>query len=307
MVNVLPTRPLGRTGLEVSVIGLGALEIGRDWAADVDPDPHHLAESDAINFVHEVLDLGINFIDTAPAYWYSEEFLGKALRGQRDKVILATKVGEHCDPSGSVYDYSFDATLRFIDRSLERLGTDYIDLVQIHSAPLDVLERGETYSALEKAKKDGKVLHIGMTGGVQECRRAIELGVYDTVQVPYNLLNIAAERDVLPLAANRQVGVIVMRGLAGGKLTSKYRNLQDELLRRKISSFERFVGPGKATDLAHLAVGYLLASPEVSTVIVGSRKAEHVRNNIKAALDPLPASLVNELRAHAASLDSHVW
>jgi len=307
MSDLLPRRPLGRTGLEVSVIGLGALEIGRDWAGDVDPDPRHLPEPEAISFVHQVLDLGINFIDTAPAYWHSEEFLGKALRGRRDGVVLATKVGEHCDPTGSWFDYSYDATLRFIDASLARLGTDHIDLIQIHSAPMDVLERGETWAALDKAREAGKVIHIGMTGGVAECARALDLGCYETVQVPYNLLSLAAETEVLPRARARQAGVIIMRGLAGGKLSGKYRNLQDETLRSRIASFERFIGEGRARDLTHLAIGYLLAAPEVSTVIAGSRRIAHVRDNIAAALTPLPSALIDEVRSHAAALDVHVW
>ncbi len=304
----LPRRPLGKTGLEVSIIGLGALEIGRDWAADVDPDPRHLSEAEAVAFVREVVDLGVNFIDTAPAYWHSEEFLGKALRdGYRERVVLATKVGEHCDPSGSHYDYSYAATLSFIDNSLRRLATDRIDLIQIHSAPLDVLERGETLEALLKAREAGKVLHIGMTGGVRECARALELGGYETVQVPYNLLNLAAESEVLALAQERGAGVLVMRPLAGGKLSEKYRNLADEELRRRIQSFEQFLGEGKAPDLVHLAIGYLLAASAVSTILVGSRKMEHFRKNVAAALAPLPPELIEEMRRHAAALNTQVW
>lgn len=305
--GLLPKRPLGRTGLLVSSIGLGALEIGRDWAGDVDPDPRHLTEAEAIRFVHEVIDRGINFIDTAPAYWHSEEFLGKALRGRRDQVILATKVGEHCDRSGSYYDYSYEATLAFVDRSLQRLATDTIDLIQIHSAPIDVLERGETLAALQHARQAGKVRHIGMTGGVRECERAIELGGYETVQVPYNLLNLQAEARLLALARDQQVGVLVMRGLAGGKLTEKYSNIADESLREKIRSFEKFLGESGARDLVHLAIGYLLANHEVSSVLVGSRKISHLEKSIAAALAPLDASLVEEIRRHAAALGVSVW
>lgn len=307
MTYVIPRRPLGATGLLVSVIGLGALEIGRDWAGDVDPDPRHLDENNAIRFVHEVLDLGINFIDTAPAYWHSEEYLGKALKGKRDQVILATKVGEHCDRQGSYYDYSYDATLQFIDRSLARLQTDWIDLIQIHSAPIEVLERGETLQALLKAKQDGKVRHIGMTGSVEQCRRALEIGGYETVQVPYNLLNLRAETEVFPLAREHQAGVIIMRGLAGGKLTPKYHNLADESLKAKIASFEKLLTHSGAPDLSHLAIAYVVAAPEVSSVIVGTRKAIHLKKTITAAEHELSPDLVAEIRAHAAALGITVW
>ncbi|MCX7625911.1 MAG: aldo/keto reductase, partial [Candidatus Sumerlaeaceae bacterium] len=278
-----------------------------DWAADVDPNPCHFIEAEAISFVHAALDRGVNFIDTAPAYWHSEEYLGKALKGYRDRVVLATKVGEHCDPSGSYYDYSYAASLGFIDQSLRRLQTDYLDLIQIHSAPLDVLERGETYEALCRARDEGKVLHIRMTGGARECARAIELGGYETVQVPYNLLNLLPERLVFPLVHRHQVGVLVMRGLAGGKLTEKYVNILDLNLKEKIASFEKFLNMSGISSMTHLALGYVLGSPDVSCVLVGTRKIEHLDKAIAAAWSPIAPALLEELRAHATALGLNVW
>jgi len=307
MVQEIRKRPLGTTGLRVSEIGFGALEIGRDWARDVDPNPKHLTESEAARVLNQVLDAGINFIDTAPAYWHSEEYIGRAIAHRRKEYILATKVGEHCDENGSVYDYSRVATQRFIDESLRRLRTDYIDLIQIHSAPLEVLERGETWEALDEARRSGKVRHIGMTGGVREAVRAIELGGYETVQVPYNLLALEAEEKLLPLAREHGVGVIIMRGLAGGKLSPKFENLQNEALREAVRGFFQFVGPEGAHNLIHLAIGYLLATPEVSTVIIGSRKFEHVQINLQVAQVPLPADLRDKVRGYARSLAVPTW
>jgi aryl-alcohol dehydrogenase-like predicted oxidoreductase len=299
-------RPLGRTGLMVSEIGLGALEIGRDWAADVNPDPRHLTAKEAAAVLHGALDAGINFIDTAPAYWHSEEFIGEALAGRRDEFVLATKVGEHCDPSGSVYDYSREATRRFVDQSLRRLRTDRIDLLQIHSASIEVLERGETYEAMDEARRAGKVLHLGMTGGVAECIRALEIGGYETVQVPYNLLNLAAEERLLPLAREKGAGVIVMRPLAGGKLSDKYVRLADEHLRETIAGFLQFTGAGVPT-LAHLALGYVLSRPEVSCAIPGSRRLEAIRENIAAAGQPLAPDLVEAVRNFALRAGVSAW
>lgn len=301
-------RPLGRTGLMVSEIGFGALEIGRDWAADVNPDPSHLSAAEAARLLNTLLDWGVNFMDTAPAYWNSEEFIGQGIAHRRGEYILATKVGEHCDRNGSVYDYSGEATSRFIDQSLRRLRTDVIDLLQIHSASIEVLERGETWQAMDEARRAGKVRHIGMTGGVKECLRALEIGGYETVQFPYNLLSLAAEERLLPLARDKGAGVIIMRGFAGGKLTAKYPRLENAALRDAIASFETFCGPGlPAADLAHLAIGYVLAHPAVSTVIAGSRRAENVRANIAAAACPLPPELVEAVRAHARALPVGAW
>jgi aryl-alcohol dehydrogenase-like predicted oxidoreductase len=300
-------RALGGTGLKVSEIGFGALEIGRDWAADVNSDPSHPTEEEASRVLNGLLDLGVNFIDTAPAYWDSEEFIGKAVSHRRGEFVLATKVGEHCDRSGSVYDYSRAATLAFIDRSLQRLRTDRIDLLQIHSASMEVLERGETLEAMQEAQTAGKVLHLGMTGGVNECVRAIEMGGYETVQVPYNLLNLQAEDVLLPLAKEKNVGVIIMRGIAGGKLSSKHANLKDEKLRAAIAGFGRFVGAGAAADLVHLSIAYLLSRAEVSSVILGTRRLEAVKSNLEASRGPLSRELLAQVREYALSLGSAAW
>jgi len=303
-------RTLGSTGLKVSEIGFGALEIGRDWAADVNADPRHPTEADAARVLNGLLDRGINFIDTAPAYWYSEEFIGKAISHRRSEFILATKVGEHCDPNGSVYDYSAEATHRFIDTSLQRLRTDRIDLLQIHSASIEVLERGETLSAMQEAQRAGKVRHLGMTGGVAECTRALELGGYETVQFPYNLTNMSAEERLLPLAREKNAGVIIMRGLAGGKLTRKYTALQDESLRASINGYAEIAEELQADrpdPLAALAIAYVLQRPEVSSVILGTRRLEAVDENLAAAGAYLPPELVEKVQAYARAREWRTW
>jgi aryl-alcohol dehydrogenase-like predicted oxidoreductase len=301
-------RPLGKTGLQVTEIGFGALEIGRDWASDVNPDSSHLTQEEASTVLNGLLDLGVNFIDTAPAYWHSEEYIGKTIAHRRQEYILATKVGEHCDRSRSIYDYSHKGTVRFIDHSLRRLKTDHIDLIQIHSANVEVLERGETLAAMLEARQAGKVLHIGMTGGIDEAILALELGGYETVQVPYSLLNLKAEERLLALAREKEAGVIIMRGLAGGKLSDKYRQLIDRKTKAAIAGFSRFVGEDQgAESLVHLALEYILARPEVSSVIVGSRRLEAVAANLQLAEKPVSAELLAAARAYAESLATNVW
>jgi aryl-alcohol dehydrogenase-like predicted oxidoreductase len=150
-------RTLGRTGLQVSELGFGALEIGRHWPywRKDKPDFGFPREVEAVKVIHAAYDSGINFFDTAPAYYKSEEFLGKALRDRRHKVYLATKCGEWFDGERSVYNYSASETMKFVDESLRLLQTDYIDLLQIHSASLEVVQSGETLSAMKKAKEQG--------------------------------------------------------------------------------------------------------------------------------------------------------
>lgn len=300
-------RPLGKTGLHVSEVGFGALEIGRDWAGDVNDDPAHPPFEEASRTLNGLLDLGIDFIDTAPAYWSSEEFIGRAIAHRRSEFVLATKVGEHCDRNGSHYDYSAQATAAFIDRSLGLLRTDVIDLIQIHSASMETLERGETLEALQRARDAGKVRFLGISGGVAECIRAIEIGAFDTVQFPYNLLNREAEERLLPLARERGVGTIVMRPLAGGKLTAKCRNLADAAVRDAIAGFARFAPGGTEEGLAELALAYVLSHADVSTVIAGSRRLERLEGNLRAARTRLDADQLAAVRSYADSFQVNVW
>ena len=181
-------RRLGRTGLSVSEVGFGALEIGRDWGIPLDGDYGRPDEAEAARVLNAVLDTGINFIDTAPAYELSEERIGRAISHRRREFVLATKVGERRnDGEDSHYDYSGAATMRFIEQSLRLLKTDVIDLVQIHSAPVDVIRKGDTLEAMQQAQGQGKVRFVGMTGDVTSAIEAVKNGGYDTVQVSYNI------------------------------------------------------------------------------------------------------------------------
>lgn len=308
MTNAIARRPLGRTGLHVSEIGFGALEIGRDWAPDVNPGQHQAPTfDDAARTLNGVLDLGINLIDTAPAYWDSEDFIGRALAHRRGEYVLATKVGEHCDRSGSKYDYSAEATRGFIEESLRRLRTDHIDLLQIHSASLEVLERGETWAAMDEARRAGKARFLGMTGGVREAIRAIELGGYDTVQVPYHLLNIDAAERLFPLAEERGVGVLIMRSLAGGKLTAKFERHADAAVRDAIRSFLELTPTSSPDELAGVALKFALAPRAVTSLLVGSRTTERLKESIAAARGTLAPETIERAKELARAVTVRVW
>jgi aryl-alcohol dehydrogenase-like predicted oxidoreductase len=284
-------RKLGRTDLMVGEIGFGALEVGRDWGIRVGDDFGRPDESDAIRTLNAALDAGITFIDTAPAYELSEERIGKAISHRRDEFILATKVGERRDDGeDSLYDYSAAATSAFIERSLTRLKTDVIDLIQIHSAPIEVIDQGETLGALLEAKAQGKVRYVGMTGSVEAAIEAVKDEGYDTVQVSYNICDREAEQELFPLCRENGVGVIIKDGLAAGRLTSKAEALPDD---RKVDRdraerlTERFATGDwhpdhliPALSLADVALRWLLANDAVSSVIAGSRKIENITKNV---------------------------
>jgi aryl-alcohol dehydrogenase-like predicted oxidoreductase len=281
-------RRLGRTGLEVSEIGFGALEVGRDWGIRVADDYGRPDDIDAVRTLNAVLDSGINFIDTAPAYELSEERIGKAISHRRREFILATKVGERKnDGEDSHYDYSPDATMAFIEESLKRMRTDVIDLVQIHSAPSDVIRAGDTLGAMNKAKEQGKVRHVGMTGGVAEAIEAVNDGGYDTVQVSFNIAYRDADEELFDLARKNDIGVILKDGLAAGRLTDKAEHLGDDQaesreMARRLSSecVKEYAKPYTDGTLPELALRFALSYDAVSSIIAGSRRVEHVIANV---------------------------
>lgn len=275
-------RRLGRTGLDVSEIGLGALEIGRDWGIRVEGDFGRPDRDDAIRLVHEALDLGINFFDTAPAYQLSEERLGEALRGRRDEVFIATKVGEHySDERGFWYDPGRQAVRASIEQSLRRLQTDVIDLLQIHSASREIIERGETLDEMLRFREAGHVRFVGMSGEADGALAAIENGGYDTIQVPYSIVDQRVNDMVLPRAKEHDVGVIVMMPLGQGIITDKYRHHDNEEQRRRAEALQFLAHDGQT--LAQAALRFVLANEAVSTIIAGTRKVDNLRSNVAAA------------------------
>lgn len=276
-------RRLGRTGLMVSEIGLGALEIGRDWgivAHDLGK-PH---EDQAIRVLELATHLGINLIDSAKAYVLSEERIGKALasgRLRRDQIILATKAGEHFDEkTGSVYDYSYEAILLSLEESLELLHTRYVDLMQIHSAPLEVVRSGEAIRALQDARESGKCRFVGASfDDDQACLEAIETGDYDTIQINYNLLERGSAEPLIAAAARADVGVLIKQPLAQGLLTSKVVHAPAEE-RERVAPYLFLQREGQT--LSEGALRFVLSNPGVHSVLCGSKRPEHLESNAEA-------------------------
>ena len=199
----LPKRRLGKTNLMVTVIGFGGIPIQRE------------SEEDAIATVRRAFDLGVNFFDTARGYTTSEEWIGKALEG-RD-YIIATKSGRR----------EGKAILEDVDQSLAELRRDHIDLYQLHGVNDDdqlaqVLAPGGALEGLMKAREAGKISHIGITGHRRETlvRAVRECGEFATVQVPFNLVEDDIRETLLPLCAERDVGVIAMKPVGGGNFTN---------------------------------------------------------------------------------------
>ncbi len=289
-------RMLGRTGLKASVIGLGTMV----HAGHFGP----MKDAESLAAIDAALELGVNFIDTSDAYGagYSETLLGKALKGRRDKVILATKGGNvMVGPNKGKTDFSASYIDRVMDESLKRLQTDAIDLYQLHNPNVEVIERGEVWELLERRKKEGKIRYYGVSiNKMEEGVAAVKGGRSDTVQIEYNMLIQDPAKEVLPMAQQANVGVIarapLRRSLLSGKLKAedqqrfqgedvRARNFAGDLFAKELAKVEklRFLVRQPGTTLAQMAIAFCLAHPAVSVVIPGARDARQMRENAAAA------------------------
>ncbi len=197
-------RVLGGTGIKVSVLGFGGIPI------------RTLSLDEAVKVIRRAFEIGINFYDTARNYGDSEHKIGIALKNVRDQVYIATKTASR----------TYDNAMKDLETSLNELETDYIDLWQLHAVNnFETLEKvlspNGALAALKDAKKEGKIRFIGITGHRMDVLvKAIETGEFDTVQFPFNYLSIGAERELIPKAKELNIGMIVMKPIAGGELSS---------------------------------------------------------------------------------------
>ena len=288
----IPRRPLGTTGLVVSVLGFGGAPIG---FAEAD----ERAAADFVRLVRRAVDLGITFFDTAPDYRRSEELIGQALRAQRADVVLATKCGRLQIPRDGGWevreDWSEDGIKRTVEASLRRLDTDELDLVQLHSPPAEVLEDGAALRGLRRVQQAGLVRHLGISADGDVARRALDLDAFATLQVSYSVLQQEPGADLLPLAVARGVGVIAKQPIANG-IPVMDRRPEHPDWSRKWDVAQRM--DWAAADRLDLALRWLLADRRVATAIVGTTRLEHLEANVVAARAPVvDAATVDRLRA----------
>lgn len=296
-------RTLGRTGLRVSALALGTVELGLDYGIAVPGEFGRPPEAEAIRLVHAALDQGITLIDTARAYGESEAVLGRALRDRRAQVVLATKVRTQRD-DGSTPSGAELRTLceRSLETSLAALQTDYVDLWQIHNvdaallAQIDVI--AEVFAA---AQASGKVRAVGgSTYGDQLPLQALATGLFDVLQVTYSALDQRLADAVLPAAAAQDVGIVVRSILLKGALTERGDFLPEHLaaLRERSRQFRALVAAsGLPIGAAQAAVAFGLAQPQIHSVLVGVRSERELSEALGAADLTLPAELLAALSA----------
>ncbi|MEB0007780.1 aldo/keto reductase [Pseudomonas sp. RTB3] len=253
-------RPLGSTGLRVSPLGLGTVKLGRDQGVKY-PNGFTIPDDrEAQMLLKLARDLGINLIDTAPAYGTSEERLGPLLRGQRQEWVIVSKVGEEFEGGQSRHDFSAEHTRLSVERSLKRLETDFIDLVLVHSDGNDlaVLNDSGVYQALAELKQQGKIRGYGFSGKTVE-GGLLALREGDCAMVTYNL-NEQSEKPVLDYAASHGKAILVKKALASGHVC---------------------LSPG--VDPVQASFELLFAHPGVASAIVGSINPLHLAHNVATA------------------------
>jgi len=285
----METKRLGKTDLKVGRLGIGLSEVGFNLEmADVDQ------VRDVIN---KALDNGVNFLDTAACYGISEELLGVVASDRRDEYVLATKAG-HFLPRGDGEDWTYDLITSSIDRSLELMKTDHVDIVQLHSCKVEVLERGDVIHALQDAKAAGKTRYIGYSGDNENAKWAVTSGLFDTLQTSFNVVDQDARTNLFEDVEARDMGLIIKRPIGnavwGAPADPKpYDHISDyteEYFRRAgVMSAE---GPlvEDPEDRIRLALGFTFAHPEVDVTIVGTQRPQHMKSNLEMVSQPMGIS-----------------
>jgi aryl-alcohol dehydrogenase-like predicted oxidoreductase len=289
-------RTLGATNLRVSVIGFGGAEIGYENASPAEVD----------RIVNAALEAGINVFDTAECYVDSEQKLGVALKGRRDQVFVFTKCGHASGLPGN--DWDPQMLEKSIDRSLQHLQTDYVDLIQLHSCSKETLEQGDVIRVLQNARDAGKARFIGYSGDSADAEFAVRTGVFNTLQTSVNIADQEAIHRTLPLASQAGMGVIAKRPIANAawKWPSLPANdYHREYWRRLQDLSYPFLEDGTAVATA---LRFTLAVPGVTMAIVGTKSPERFTQNTKIIdMGPLPESEWQSIRTRWEKIAQNDW
>lgn len=276
----MKTRELGKTGITVSEIAFGGVEIGMPYGFNQN---EMLPREAAVNLLHEALDNGITFFDTARLYGESESIMGEAFHDRRDKIVLATKCKHFKNQDGTIPPYTelekiIESSLK---ESLGYLRTDYADVFMLHQADMVVLENDDVKTVFEKLKASGRVRAIGAsTYSPEETHEAIKKG-WEVIQLPFNLMDQRQGQN-FAYAKEMGTGIVVRSVLMKGLLSDRGKNLHPALLdvEQHIGKFQSLLSDD-ITELPTLATKFALSHPEVSAVLVGIDKPEYLHKAVE--------------------------
>jgi aryl-alcohol dehydrogenase-like predicted oxidoreductase len=316
-------RILGRSGISVSEVGFGAWGIGGGWGPTDDET--------SLRALRQAFEVGITFYDTAMGYGngHSEQLIGKAFQGRRDQIVIASKVPPKTFrwpvKDSDLLETTFPAKwiIQSTERSLRNLGSDYLDLQQLHAWTNAYLEQDEWLKALEQLKQQGKVRAFGVSANDWDPYGTVNLvrsGLIDTVQVIYNIFEQRPEEQLFPAALEHNVGILARvpfeEGLLTGAFPPGHQFAEDdwrgqwltpdrlEIAQAKVQALTAYLAPDRPT-LASLALKFCLSHPAVSSVIPGMRRVENVVANAAASDGRLlPEEVRAALQAHKFA---HGW
>jgi aryl-alcohol dehydrogenase-like predicted oxidoreductase len=301
----IATRPLGRTGADVTILGYGAMELRGQ------PRGPAVADDDAGRLLNAVLDAGINLIDTSVDYGRSEELIGRFIGHRREEFFLASKCGcplqiPRDAPPPYPHDYSPANVRADVEQSLRRLGTDRLDLVQVHMSPSRAqLESDDTVGTLHDLKDEGKVRFIGMSGTLPNLPDHIAMDVFDVFQIPYSAIQREHE-DLITAAAATGAGTLIRGGVARGAPAEDKAWRHGPIGLAEGEGQRRWEGSDLDEALDGMSrmefmLRFTVSHPGLSTTIVGTANVDHLRANVAAAeRGPLPARVYEQAKQRLA-------
>jgi len=266
----LETTQFGNTGMQVTRLGYGAMEIG------------NIPEDEVSNLLNLVLDSGINFIDTSIDYGMSEELIGKYISHRRSEFFLASKCGCY-GKTAEGHVFNRDNIIAGVNQSLKRMKTDYLDLVQLHSSPSkDVIDKDDVIQTLLDIKNEGKIRFIGSSSTLPSLSDHVEMGVFDAFQIPYSGLNRDHEKWITS-ALNSGAGTIIRGGVSKGLSgpASNILNFKGEWENYKKANLDELLDEGESRTAFILR--FTLSHPGLNTTIVGTKNTDHFKENIITA------------------------
>jgi aryl-alcohol dehydrogenase-like predicted oxidoreductase len=324
-IELMKKRLLGKTGFEISEIGIGTWQVGGKWGSD-------FSHSNADAVLNAAIDNGVNFIDTADVYsdGESEKAVGRLIRSRKERIFVATKCGRKLSPH---IDKSYQPQIlrKFVEDSLKNMGLETIDLIQLHCPPTETFYRPEIFELFDTLKKEGKILNLGVSvEKVEEALKAIEYENVASVQIIFNMLRQRPSEVFFAEAAKRNVGIIVRVPLASGLLTGKlsssstFSKDDHRTFNRSGEAFDKgetFSGidymkgldvvekikkqfPQHA-DLSIIALKWILMFREVSTVIPGASRPEQILSNLQAS--ELPDLSTKQMENIRQIYEQDIW
>lgn len=286
MTNSLKTSVLGRTGLEVTRLGYGAMAV-RDTSSKVSE-----------RVLNEVLDAGINFVDTSNDYGNSEEMIGKFISHRRSQYFLATKCG--CPPGGGDHIWTRENLFRGLHESLDRLKTEYVDVMQLHNATVEDVDQGGLVEALQEMREQGKVRWIGASAVSPHIETFIERGEFDEYQIPYSAMDRAHE-SVISDAATSGAGTVIRGGIQQGEPGGDSRGRTEQWTAFAESGLDDLRDGGESRT--GFMLRYTITHPDLQTTIIGTKNLDHLHENLEMfRRGPLASDIYKEASDRLSAL-----